>query len=302
MDIRQLEVFLKVAELSSFSKAADILNISQPTVSAHIQNLESELGIRLFDRSGRKVLLTPEGKVLVKYAKEIIKKRDEALARVLSKSEDLSGTLKIAASNIPGEYFIPSILIHVKRTMPSVTLNVDVYDTRRVIAILMEDIPAYEIGFVGSAVDEKNLECREIFKDELVLIAPFSYRPSVVTVDDLLKMPIVLRERGSGSRESFERALKEMGLDISDLNVVAVLGNNTAVKEAVVKGSFFAVVSRYSVRSEIRCKLLKEVSVKDFNVRRSFYAVRRRDITPSPPARKFWSSLPSFLKQLEVDK
>jgi len=295
MDIRQLEVFLKVAELSSFSKAADILNISQPTVSAHIQNLESELGIRLFDRSGRKVLLTPEGKVLVKYAKEIIKKRDEALARVLSKSEDLSGTLKIAASNIPGEYFIPSILIHVKRTMPSVTLNVDVYDTRRVIAILMEDIPAYEIGFVGSAVDEKNLECREIFKDELVLIAPFSYRPSVVTVDDLLKMPIVLRERGSGSRESFERALKKMGLDISDLNVVAVLGNNTAVKEAVVKGS------RYSVRSEIRCKLLKEVSVKDFNVRRSFYAVRRRDITPSPPARKFWSSLPSFLRQSEMD-
>ncbi len=300
MDVRQLEVFVKVAELKSFSKAADRLGISQPTVSAHIQNLESELGVRLFDRSGRKVYLTTEGKTLLKYAKEIIKKKEEALSRVLSTSENLSGSLRIASSNIPGEYLIPAILPAIKKMMPSVVLSVDVFDTRKVVRFLREELPEYEIGFVGSDIKVRSLECKEVLTDELVLIAPFNYVPADITLDDFKKMPLVLREEGSGSRTALEEALRKRGIDILDLNIVAFLGNNTAVKEAVIRGSGFGIVSKYSVVHEVNCKLLKTVAVKDFKVERKFYAVRRKDLTASPPARKLWDSLHYLVKNLRM--
>jgi DNA-binding transcriptional LysR family regulator len=296
MDIRQLEVFAKVAEFKSFSKAADKMGISQPTVSAHIQNLESELGVRLFDRSGRKVFLTTEGKVLLKYAKDIIRKKEEALSKVLSISENLSGDLKIAASNVPGEYFLPAILPLIRKLMPSVRLTVDVFDSRKVIKLLSEEFPEYDIGFVGSSLKSRNLEYKEVMKDELVLVAPSSYAPSVITLDDFIKMPLILREEGSGTRISLEQMLKSMGIDVLDLNVVAILGNNTAVKEAVIKGSGFGVVSKYSIRNELKCKLLKKVAIKDIKIERKFFAVRRKDLTPSPSARRLWDNLSYLMK------
>jgi DNA-binding transcriptional LysR family regulator len=172
MDIKQLEVFVKVFENKSFSKAADDLGLSQPTVSAHIQNLEEFLGKRLFDRVGRKVIPTLEAKVLYRHAVDILKKRDEALSDLLSLEKEFTGVVRVAASNIPGDYLFPHVIKKLKEKFPKIAFVVEIFDSNRVLEILKEQLPNYDVGFVGVEVRDPKFEVKKIHDDEIVLIAP----------------------------------------------------------------------------------------------------------------------------------
>ena len=294
MDLRQLEVFTKVFELRSFSKAAERLSISQPTVSAHIQNLEDELGLRLFDRVGRKVVPTYESKILYRHAVELLKKKEEVLSELLSVTEKSRGTLKIAASNIPGDYLIPHILPKLKHIMPEVVIQVEILDSKKVVKQLKEVIPEYDIGFVGSKISDQKLEYKKVLDDEIVLIAPPYYRSETIKIEEITKFPLIFREEDSGTRLTVEKALKRKSINPVFLNVVAFLGSNTAIKEAVKKGIGFGLVSKYSIQRELECNKLKTVKIEGFSIKRSFYAVRRNDITPMPAARTLWDNLEKF--------
>jgi DNA-binding transcriptional LysR family regulator len=294
MDLRQLEVFTKVFELRSFSKAAEKLSISQPTVSAHIQNLEDELGLRLFDRVGRKVVPTYESKILYRHAVELLKKKEEVLSELLSVTEKSRGTLKIAASNIPGDYLIPHILPKLKHIMPEVVIQVELLDSKKVVKQLKEVIPEYDIGFVGSKISDQKLEYKKVLDDEIVLIAPPYYRSETIKIEEITKFPLIFREEDSGTRLTVEKALKRKSINPVFLNVVAFLGSNTAIKEAVKKGIGFGLVSKYSIQRELECNKLKTVKIEGFSIKRSFYAVRRNDITPMPAARTLWDNLEKF--------
>ncbi|MEO2068860.1 MAG: selenium metabolism-associated LysR family transcriptional regulator [Desulfurobacteriaceae bacterium] len=291
MDLRQLEVFVKVFELKSFSKAAEKLNISQPTVSAHIQNLEDELSLKLFDRIGRKVVPTFEAKILYKHAVELIKKRDEALSELLSVNKRSKGFLKIAASNIPGDFLIPHTLPKLKHLLPEVIVRVDIFDSKKVIKLLKEVIPDYDLGVVGSKLEDQKLEYKKILDDEIVLIAPPYYKKDSLELKELSEIPLLLREEDSGTRLTVEKALEENGLNPLSLNIIAILGSNTAIKESVKKGVGFGLVSKYSVLKELECKKLKVLKVNGLSIKRSFYAVKRKDITLTPPARFLWENL-----------
>ncbi|ADY72769.1 transcriptional regulator, LysR family [Desulfurobacterium thermolithotrophum DSM 11699] len=291
MDLRQLEVFSKVFELKSFSKAAEKLRISQPTVSAHIQNLEDELGIKLFDRMGRKILPTLEARILYRHAVELLKKKEEALSELLSVTKKSKGTLKLAVSNIPGDYLIPHILLKLKHLMPEVVVQVEIFDSKKVIKQLKEVIPEYDIGFVGSLITDQKLEYKKILDDEIVLIAPPYYNSEKMTLEDFKKLPLLIREEDSGTRIAVERALKEKGISSLSLNITAFLGSNTAIKEAVKKGVGFGLVSKYSIKEELDCNKLKTIKIEGLSIKRSFYAVRRNDITPIPAARTLWDNL-----------
>ena len=291
MDIRQLEVFTKVFELKSFSKAAEKLGISQPTVSAHVQHLEDSLGKRLFDRVGRKVVPTVEAKVLYRYALEILRKREEAIAELLSLDKSSEGTLKIAASNIPGDFLIPHAISEIKKLLPSTIVVVEILDSQKVVKLLTESIPDFDIGFVGIDVSDHRLEKKKVMEDEIILIAPPSFRRLSLSFTELTELPLFLRETDSGTRASVEKALKDNGIKPSELKIAGILGSNTAIKEAVKKGAGFGLVSKYSVSEDLAYGKLKAVKVEGLEIKRSFYAIRRKDITPVPPARVLWENI-----------
>ncbi|NIA11081.1 MAG: LysR family transcriptional regulator, partial [Nitrospiraceae bacterium] len=223
MDIKQLEIVAKVAELRSFSKAAESLNISQPTVSMHIQNLERELKAKLFDRLGKKVIPTPEGKLLYRYALDIIGKRNEALRELTSFNKTFKTTVRILASNIPGEYLIPWVIQRTEKLIPNALMDVEILDTKKVIGLLEREIPDYDIGFVGGKVAKPKLEYKGIIEDELILIAPSYYKKNDIDIETFKELPLIFRESDSGTRISTEKALKTYKIDISKINIVAYL-------------------------------------------------------------------------------
>ncbi len=297
MDIKQLEVFARVFENQSFSKAAQQLGLSQPTVSTHIQHLEDILGKKLFDRVGRKVIPTAEAKILYRHAVEILKKREEALAELLSLDrQPHSGTVKIAASNIPGDYLIPHALRKLRETFPEVTFILEIFDSSRVVSLLKEQLPSFDIGFVGLEVRDPKLEVKKIHDDEIVLIAPPYFKRSSVEVEELAELPLIFREEDSGTRRTVEEALRKSGLDPKTLRIVAYLGSNTAIKEAVKRGAGFGLVSKYSVEDEVECGKLRIVKVEGLTIKRCFYAVRRKDITPLPVVRTLWEKIEKLFK------
>ncbi|MEO2065542.1 MAG: selenium metabolism-associated LysR family transcriptional regulator [Desulfurobacteriaceae bacterium] len=297
MDIKQLEVFAKVFENRSFSKAAKQLGLSQPTVSTHIQHLEDSLGKKLFDRLGRRVVPTEEAKILYKHAVEILKKRDEALAELLSlDSSKISGKVRIAASNIPGDYLIPHVLIKLKELLPEVTFQVEIYDSSKVLNLLRENIPNFDLGFVGLEVFDPKFEVKKVHDDEIVLISPPYFKRDSITPEELLKLPLIFREEDSGTRKTVEKALRKAGIPAAKLNVIAYLGSNTAIKEAVKRGAGFGLVSRYSVKDEVECQKVKVVEIRGLSIRRCFFAVKRNDITPIPAVRTIWDKLEKLFK------
>ncbi len=295
MDIRQLEVFSKVFELQSFSRAAERLGISQPTVSAHIQHLEDILGRKLFDRVGRKVIPTEEARVLYRHAIDILRKREEALSEVLSLDKKVSGTVRIAASNIPGDFLIPKALSHIRKFLPNVSVRVEIMDSKQVIRALSENVPLFDVGFVGTQVKSGKFESKEVGEDRIVLIAPPTFNKKTISTKELQTLPILLREEGSGTRATIEEALGSLSL-----NVVGVLGSNTALKEAVKRGAGFSFVSEFSIIDDVKCGNLKVVKVRGLDIKRSFYAIRRKDLTLSPPARILWENLEKVFSEKRI--
>lgn len=283
MDIRQLESLCKVAELGSFSLAAEALLLTQPTISAHINSLERTLGAKLFDRMGRKVVLTPTGKVLYRYARQILALREEAI-NALQDLSSLTGEVLTASSTIPGEYLLPRLLAAFSRKVSPLKIKVIITDSEGVLNLLLRgDV---ELGFVGMKRDEDRLQFFPIYQDAVIIVAqrghPLAGRE--VRWEDFKRTPLVMRERGSGTRRAFERGLKEAGYNPSGLTVGAEFGSSAAVKEAVKAGLGVGVISDLAVKAELGRDLM-QVKVKGMKpISRTFYLVKRKGKTLTPAA------------------
>lgn len=288
MNLKQLEVFINVAECGSFSRGAEATFITQSTVSQHISALESEFGLKLLDRTGKGALLTEGGKLLLDRARRLVDYAREipvALERFKGVEE---ATLHIAGSGIPGEYMIPAALPLLISKFPGITLILLQADSREVLdRLLAEEV---EFGVVGGLFVEESLEFTPIAWDEIVLIAPAGHRWSVVSgipVEDLLGEPFVLREPGSGTGKASIDALRDVGLDTGRMLVAAHLGSNEAVKRAVMAGVGVSFVSALSVRGELAQGALVQVPVTGVSIRRQFYLARRKGRELSPAALAF---------------
>lgn len=282
MDLKQLEIFTKIVDLRSFSKAAEAVYLTQPTVSGHIQSLEEELGIKLLDRLGREVIPTKPGKVLYEYAKRMVALRDESRQALDQLMGRMKGEIVVGGSTIPGEYLMPAIIGRFREKYPEVTVVLKIGDTADVVNKVLDG--ECEVGIVGSRVDDSRLEYKEFVKDELILIAsPKSMAvQSDITAKKLSSMPFVMRERGSGSRMTIEKRLSEMGVEPAGINVVAEMGSTEAVKQAVKAGLGISLVSSMAVAEDLRHKTLKTVPFKGKRFLRSFYIVSHRGRTISP--------------------
>ncbi len=296
MELRFLEIFCKVVELKSFSKAASALFLTQPTISSHIKALEDEAGIQLLDRLGRNVLPTKAGELLYKYAKEIVILKYNAAQALNQFAGNTKGSLIIGGSTIPGEYILPEYISRFKDAHPEIAITLKIGDSQNIIDMLIDG--AVEAAVAGSKTDDKNIECREFLKDELVLVASkkhFRDMKKQINIKDLKGNPIVIREQGSGSRRTFEKALKENGIGIEDLNIAAEVGSTEAVKNSVIAGIGVSFLSKFAVRDETSARILKRISVKDFNITRHFYILTNRSRAVSPICRSFINTLLSSL-------
>lgn len=288
MDLRRLEVFVKVAELGSFSRAAEALFLTQPTVSEHVRGLEEALGVQLLDRLGRGAVPTPAGEVLLTYARRVLGLMREARQAIDQFQGRLSGELIMGGSTIPGEYVLPALIGQFKAKSPEVSISLRVGDSSQVNEWVEEG--RVEIGVVGARPASRALHARELMADEMVLAVP-THHPwngrTEVTLADVRTQPLILRERGSGTRAAFERALAEVGVELGAFRIAGEMGSTQAVKQAVRAGVGITMISRRAVDDEVRARLLWSLKVRDLNVARAFFLVTHRDRTRSPLAQAF---------------
>ena len=292
MDIHRLDVFCKVVELGSFTRAADAAGLTQPTVSEHIRTLEESLGERLVDRLGREMLPTPAGKILYRYARDIIQLRDEALQALEKFRGNLSGNLLIGASTIPGAYILPELIGAFKNSHPSIQITLKITGTAGVVEGLLDG--SHEIGIIGAQWDDRRIIQEMVFSDELILIVhpdhPWTER-EYIEPEELLHEPVILRERGSGTRTTMNRSLEAVGISSSQLRSIAEMGSTEAVREGVKARIGVSVLSSRAVAGDLASGSLAAVKIRGITFSRSFYLAERKSRRLSPLCEAFLEHL-----------
>jgi DNA-binding transcriptional LysR family regulator len=250
---RRLQVFHAVAKQLSFTKAAEVLFMTQPAVTFQIKQLEEHFNTRLFDRGHGRIALTPAGEVVLGYAERILGLSSEMDVRLSELTGEIGGSLMIGASTTIAEFMLPGILGEFKSTYPNVRSRLVVGNSESIETRVMEH--TIDIGFIESLSHEPNLECEVCCDDELVVICHPRFplaRHKELTPQKLLEHPFISREPGSGTREFTESYLRSAGVAIDQMNVVMELGSPIALNGVVQTGLGFAIASRASVSKEQR--------------------------------------------------
>lgn len=288
MDIRSLEVFCRIVELKSFSRAAEAVHLTQPTVSGHIKALEEELEVHLFDRLGKTIAPTKAGELLYGYARKILALRTEAEQAVHQFTGTLKGTLVIGGSNIPGGYVLPLLMAEFKEANQEVSMVLRIGDSEAISKAVAEGV--CELGVVGARFDDSRLTYHRFIEDELVVVVPGGHpwaKREAIPLEELPKEPFTARERGSGSRRFVERRLQELGLEPGSLKTVAELGSVEAIRSAVKAGCGFSIVSSRAIESDVECGSLAAVRIKGVKLVRDFFIIHHKSRSRSPICQAF---------------
>jgi DNA-binding transcriptional LysR family regulator len=288
MDLWRLNIFCKVVELRSFSKAASTVYLSQPTVSSHIKDLENHFECKLIDRLGREVVPTKAGQLLYGYAAKMIALKEDTEKALAEFQGKIRGHLTIGGSTIPGGYILPPLLGRFKKAYPEVTVTLTEGDTAGIIQDTLEG--RVELGIVGAKAGEVQLVQEKFMDDEMCLIVPTGHNWAIrgtVMVDDLEGEPFIMREPGSGTRKSIEQVLDEAGYRPSRLNVVAEMGSTEAVRQAIKAGVGVSILSECAVVDELTSGILRKVGIEGVSFHRAFYLITHKHRTQSPLCRTF---------------
>lgn len=280
MDLRSLEIFCKLAENKSFSQTAEELHLSQPTVSFQIRSLEKYYGLKLIERTTRELSLTAQGKILNEYAKKIIALNQQAKEAFAEINGLKRGELVLGASTIPGEYILAKKLKSFQKKFPQIKISLKIADTEEIIEEVLEK--KLDLGIVGSKIKHRDLIYNEFIEDELLLITQRETKGRKTknfTLEDLKSSPLLIREKGSGTRKTMLEALTKENIYLEDLNIVMELGSTEAIKSAVEAGLGISFVSRWAVEEEIKLKKLRILVIPNFSIRRYFYLVYNRKYT-----------------------
>jgi DNA-binding transcriptional LysR family regulator len=270
MDLHHLRVFLSVFKHRSFSGASAELRLAQPTVSEHIKSLERELNCKLFERLGKKIIPTREADALYNAALEIVEKADSIKGAIGRLKKEVSGELIVGASTIPGTYLLPELMADFKRKYPEVSFQVRVGDSQEIV----QQVTAHRVllGIVGSKIADAQVNYTPFLEDELIIVAaPAFMTGSRISLKDLCKYPMILREEGSGTRREAEKLLEGQGISCGSVKVAGIFGSTDAVKQAAMVGLGLTILSRFSVTEELKHKLLKEIKLSTPPMKRMFY-------------------------------
>lgn len=292
MNLKQIEVFMAVAESGSFSRAAEMTFLTQSTVSQHISSLEREFGLKLFDRTGRGALLTEAGKLLHLHAARLTEEA-RSIPLALNRFRGLEDVvLKIGGSNIPSSYLLPDCIPPFQRLNPGVRITVLQGDSRETLERLMRG--EVELAVTGSRFDEEGSCYSDLTLDKLSLVVYPGHRwaeRKMISVEELSEEVFIFRETGSGTDKTVRAAMVKAGIIPDQLNVRTFLGSNEAVKQAILSGAGVSFLSRISVRRECENGQLSMVEVKGLDMSRRIYLVSREGRELSPAAQAFVSVL-----------
>jgi len=289
---RRLQVFHTVAKQLSFTKAAELLFMTQPAVTFQVKQLEEHLNTRLFERSHGRISLTPAGLVALEHAERILDMTAEMESRISELTGQISGPLLIGASTTIAEYMLPRLLGEYKQMYPDTQARLTVANSETIENRVVDH--TLDIGLIESASHHPNLVTRVCCEDELVMIcAPFSElaRLSIVTPKQVAMHPYISRESGSGTRECIDDFFRNNGVSLDEVNLVMELGSREAIKGAVSAGLGVAVLSSTTVLKELKLEELVSIPLDP---------PLRRQLSVVYPQEKFRSKLlQSFLDFLE---
>lgn len=247
-----------------------MLHTSQPTISEHIRNLEIHLNCRLFDRLGRTIMPTKEAEILYPRALAILEDLSKLEGELAMAGKSVAGELIIGASTIPGAYILPGIASSFKNRYPGISFEIRIEDSARIV----ESILANElfIGIVGARIPARKVKYEPFVEDELILVAAGdSSVPGKIAPNYLLELPFIFRENGSGTRRNVETFLAQQNIGVDQLNIVAVLGSSTAVKEAVKADLGVSIISRYALQDELISGSVREITIHGMTMSRMLY-------------------------------
>lgn len=278
----RLKVFRTVAEKLNFTGAAETLFLTQPAVTLQIKTLEEDLGVKLFDRSGGKVKLTEAGAVLLEYARKIADLYQEAEIAIGNLLGEERGRLAIGASTTIAQYILPRLVGEFLSRHPKVELSMISANTENIVRSL--DKKEIALGLVEGPVGRTDLKTERFIEDEIVVVAGADHewaftKSAKIKLNELIKMPLIMREHGSGTRRVVEDALKKGRLKLSELNMVMELDSTEAIKSAVEANLGIGFVSRWGLRHEIELGTLKIIKIEGLEIKRQLQFIYPR--TPS---------------------
>ena len=286
MDFKQIEAFISVAKLKSFSKAANAIYLSQPTISSHILSLEKELNIQLFDRNSKEVNLTPAGKCFLDYAVDIINTRNTAISNLCDFNNNICGTLNLSASTTPCNTIVPLLIGKFSRLYPDINFNIVEQSSGKIINDIIN--LNCEIGITGSIIESDKIKSHFIMEDSLILISsPSMDIPAKVSLDMLKDYKYIMREKNSATRKTFETKLEGLGYPVESLKVCCEVNNLDTLLQFVKAGLGVSIVSRQVAEEYVSCGRLKYSVIDGLSLKRSIYLVTSSKRTLTPTARAF---------------
>jgi LysR family transcriptional regulator, transcriptional activator of the cysJI operon len=285
----RLVVFRTVAEQRSFRKAADELYLTQPAVSLQIKALEEDLGAKLFDRSGAEVRLTAVGEILLETTRQVQELLAQAEHEIAAVGGERAGQLTLGASTTIAQYVMPQILSEFCAKHPRVHPSLMSGNTEHIVNAVKEQKIA--LGFIEGPPRTRDVRTEPFLRDELVLIVPGAHEwaeQASVTSNEIAMAPLLMRERGSGTRRIVEMALEEHGIKRRSLNVVMELDSTEAIKSAVEAGLGVGFVSRWAIAKDLRLgRSFKIVEIRGMRMQRDFVVVVAKGPEPQGLAQEF---------------
>lgn len=298
MNYERLKTFIAVAEKNSFSEAAKILYVTQPTITSQIKALEEELNTKLFERTTKKVEMTQSAKILLNYAREIVQMNDSARKDITQMENMMYGELGMGCSLTIGEYILPEFLKQFKEGYPQIQIQVKIANSHQVIRLLKDQF--IDVGLIETPIEDSQINLEPFLEDEIVLVAApdyFSDDEAHISMEQVRQSSLIFREEGSGTRSVVNHYMEKAGLTKDDLQIVMELGSTEAIKAVVESGLGVSFVSKSAIKKEQKLGLLKAYSITDMELKRHFYIVHRKDHVLKSSTELFLETLQEIVKK-----
>jgi DNA-binding transcriptional LysR family regulator len=287
MDFKQIEAFISVARFKSFSKAANTIFLSQPTISSHIASLERELNVQLFDRTSKEVFLTPAGESFLEYAINIISTRNNAISNLSDFNTNISGKLNLSASTTPCNSLVPDLIKKFSELYPDVRFNITEQSSGDIIKAIL-DLDC-EIGIVGTTIENAKIKSYKLMEDDLVLVSNTDLNiPDEITLSDLLKYKFIIREKNSATRSTLDAALESKGINPKLLNIFCEVNNLDNLLQFVKLGAGVSIISEKICLDYIDSSKIKISKITDLRLKRNLYLIVNSKRTLTPIANAFF--------------
>lgn len=296
MELKQLESFVAVVVYKSFTEAAKRLYISQPTISTHIQALEKELESKLIVRTTKSIELTKRGGELYECAVKMLDLRDTLLQKWKSSDEKI---IRLGVSTIPSAYILPEFLPEFCKKYPEIFFHSTQSDSKEIIEGVLDD--RMDVGLVGMECEDEHLACIPFYEDELVVITPvtehfLALRKKELLITELFKEPMILREKGSGTKKAADLFLEREGVSKDSLQVVAYMNDPEAIKNSVAAGLGISIVSKKAAENMVREKRLLSFEFSRYTSGRKFYIIYKKDYLLRPFINTFINFIQKYYK------